>query len=120
VKQSEYGFETALQLFTRGDYEEVLRTAMPHAIAGNSNAQCMISLLYQHGFGVTKDLAEAERWLLLAAKQDNAVAWNNLGTLYAIGGAGLSRGPDVANECYQRAKQLGFDCARPYPPGAAS
>ena len=120
VEQSEYDFETILQMFTRGDYEKVLRTAMPYAIAGNSSAQCMISLLYQNGFGVAKDMAEAERWLLLATEQDNAVAWNNLGTLYAVGGAGLLRGPDAANECYLRAKDLGFSCAEPYPPGAKS
>jgi len=117
VSQSEYDFEIVMQAFTSGNYAEVLRTALPHAITGNSDAQGMVSLLYQNGFGVTKDLAEAERWLLKAAEQNNPVAWNNLGTLYAMGGAGLTHGPERAHECYLLAKELGFDCARPYPPG---
>jgi TPR repeat protein len=109
-----------MQAFTRGDYAHVLRTALPHAITGNSEAQCMVSLLYQNGFGVTKDLAEAERWLLKAAEQDNPVAWNNLGTLYTMGGARLVGGPERAYDCYQRAKELGFDCAKPLSTRAQS
>ena len=61
--QIRYDFEIALEAFKRRDYGEVLRTTLPHAMAGNSDAQCMVSLLCQNGFGVSKDLAEAERWL---------------------------------------------------------
>jgi TPR repeat protein len=120
VTQSKYEFEIAMQAFTRGDYGDVLRTALPHAKAGNSDAQCMIALLYQCGFGVIRDLAEAERWLLRATEQNSPLAWNNLGTLYAVGGPGLTKGPEQARQCYQRAKELGFDCAKPYPPGSQS
>ena len=120
MTQTDYDFEIALELFKRRDYGEVLRIALPHAVAGNPDAQCMVSLLYQSGFGVSRDLAEAERWLLKAAEQGSPLAWNNLGTVYAIGGAGLTKGPDQATECYQRAKDLGFDCAKPYPPGSQS
>ena len=102
--------------FQRREYESVLQVALPCAIAGNSSAQCMISLLYQCGLGVDRDLAKAEEWLLKAAEQGDPVAWNNLGTLYVIGGAGLTNGPEKAHECYVRAKELGFDCAEPYPP----
>ncbi len=116
MAQGEYDFEVVTEAFGRGEYADVLRAALPHAMAGNSDAQCMISLLYQNGFGVTKDLAESERWLLKAAEQDNPVAWNNLGTLYAVGGAGLAKGPEQARQCYERAKALGFSCAEPYSP----
>ena len=118
MTQTGYDFEITLEAFKRRDYGEVLRTVLPHAMAGNADAQCMVSLLYQNGFGVSRDLAEAERWLLKAAEQGNTIAWNNLGTLYAIGGAGPTKGPDRATECYERAKELGFDCAKPYPPGS--
>jgi uncharacterized protein len=114
-----YNAEEVLAAFERKDYEFVLKEALPHAEAGNPVAQCMISLLYQCGFGVSHDSAKAEEWLLKAAAQDYALAWNNLGTLYAIGGPGLSNGPEKAHECYLRAKELGFDCAQPYPPGSA-
>jgi uncharacterized protein len=88
VTQTVYDFEIALEAFKRGEYGEVLRIALPHAMAGNSDAQCMVSLHYQNGFGVSRDLAEAESWLLKAAEQGNPGAWNNLGTLYAMGERG--------------------------------
>ncbi|HYL47037.1 MAG TPA: hypothetical protein VEU52_08415, partial [Candidatus Limnocylindrales bacterium] len=109
--------ETAFAAFERGEYESVLAYSLPHANSGNSSAQCMVALLYQCGLGVRRDLSKAEEFLLKAAQQNDAVAWNNLGTLYAIGGDDLSAGPEKAQECYQRAKDLGFDCAEPYPPG---
>ena len=105
--------------FERKDYEFVFGEAMQHAISGNPDAQCMISLLHQCGFGVPRDLAKAEEWLLKATAQESALAWNNLGTLYAAGGAGLSQGKEKAHECYLRAKELGFDCGYPYPPGTS-
>ena len=114
---SAYNADGVISAFERKDYEWVYREALPHAIAGNPDAQCMISLLYQSGFCVPKDLAKAEEWLLRATAQDSALAWNNLGTLYAVGGPGLSQGQEKAHECYLRAKELGFDCAYPYPPG---
>jgi len=115
---SEYDFDVVMQDFSCGNYSEVLRTTLLHAMSGNPDAQCMISLLYQNGLGVAKDLAETESWLLKAAEQGSSLAWNNLGTLHAMGGDGLSRGPDWAQTCYIRAKELGFDCAQPYPPEA--
>ena len=120
MTQREYEYEIAMQAFTRGDYADVLRTALPRATDGNPDAQCMVSLLCQNGFGVARDLAEAERWLLRATEQNSPLAWNNLGTLYSVGGAGLSKGPEQARQCYERAKELGFDCAEPYPPGSQS
>ena len=117
MPSSAYNPDEVLAALERQDYEAVLQGALPHANAGNSSAQCMVSLLYQCGFGLPRDLAKAEEWLLKAAAQDNPLAWNNLGTLYIIGGAGLTHGPEKATECYVRAKELGFDCAEPYRPG---
>jgi hypothetical protein len=116
VASAEYDAEEMLLAFEEEDYEFVLREALPHAVAGNPSAQCMVSLLYQSGFAVPRDLAKAEDWLLKAAAQDDPLAWNNLGTLYAIGGAGLSHGPEKAEECYRRARELGFACEEPHPP----
>ena len=102
--------------FERRDYAFVLEHAIPFATAGNPDAQCMVSLLYQCGLGVEKNLVEAERWLLKAAEQDSALAWNNLGTLYAICDSGWCHSRARIKECYLRAKELGFDCAHPYSP----
>jgi TPR repeat protein len=111
-----YKSDEVMVAFERQNYEFVLSKALPHAIAGNPDAQCTISLLYQCDFCVPKDLAKAEEWLLKATAQDSALAWNNLGTLYAVGGPGLSHGREKTYECYLKAKELGFDCASPYPP----
>ena len=73
----------ALDAFEREDYQFVLRLAMPAAKDGNADAQVMVALLYQSGLGVNRNVIEAERRLLVAAKSGNAVAWNNLGSLYA-------------------------------------
>jgi TPR repeat protein len=73
----------AFEAFERKDYDSVLNLVMPYAAAGNSDAQTMLALLYQCGFGVERNILDAERWLLQAADQNNPVAWNNLGSLYA-------------------------------------
>ncbi len=117
---AKYDPELAFDTFDRKDYEAVLHYALPHATSGDSDAQCMVSLLYQLGCGVDQDSHKAEEWLIKATEQNSPVAWNNLGTLYASRLPGLSRGPEAAHECYQRAKELGVSCATPYPPADSS
>jgi len=113
---TKYDYELALGAYEGGDYAAVLKLAQPQANNGDPDAQCMLSLLYQGGFGVAQDFRKAEEWLIKATEQKSAIAWNNLGSLYASRLPGLSRGPEAAAACYQRAKELGFDCAVPYPP----
>lgn len=112
----EYNFDSVSEALERKEYESVLQMALPHAKAGNADAQVMVSLLYEHGFGVAWDVLEAERWLLKAAEQDSAVAWNNLGTMYAMRHPELAHRWGDARRCYAKAKELGFNCAEPYPP----
>jgi len=70
---TEYDLHDALEAFEREDYDSVLKLVMPYAAAGNSDAQTMLAVLYQSGFGVERNILEAERWLVRAAAQDNAV-----------------------------------------------
>jgi TPR repeat protein len=114
-----YNPEAVMNAFERPDYDLVKREAFPYATAGYPAAQCMVSLLYQCGYGVERDLAKAEACLLRATAQNDALAWASLGTLYAIGGEGLLQGSEKSHECYVRAKELGFDCAEPYLPGTS-
>jgi TPR repeat protein len=79
-----YNPDEIMDALQGADYEFVLENAMSHAVAGNSDAQCTIALLYEGGLGVRRDFVEAERWLLKAAAQNNALAWHSLGTLYAV------------------------------------
>jgi uncharacterized protein len=112
----EYNFDSVSEALERKEYESAFQMALPHAKAGNADAQVMVSLLYEHGFGVARDVLEAERWLLKAAEQNSAVAWNNLGTMYAMRHPELEHRCVNAQKCYERAKELGFACADPYPP----
>jgi|ERR1700730_1508926 len=113
---SKYDSYDASEAFQRGDFESVLKLAMPHSAAGSSDAQTMLALLYQCGFGVERNILEAERLLVKAAEQGNPVAWNNLGSLYASKCPELEHHWSDATKCHKRAKELGFDRAEPYPP----
>ena len=105
-----------MDAFQRGDYALVLEKALPHAVTGNADAQCTVALLYQGGLGVPANALEAERWLLRATEQKSALAWHNLGTLYALKIPDLKHRWDDAQACWKRAAELGFACAHPYPP----
>jgi TPR repeat protein len=98
-----YDFEHACALLEKREFREVCGYVLPYANAGDSNAQCLMGFLCQSGLGVPSDLDEAERWLRKAAEQDNAVAWNNLGTLL-LGKGETQR----SKECYRRAVELGL------------
>jgi TPR repeat protein len=116
MESSKYIPDNALDAFERKDYDLVVKLAMPHATRGNSDAQTTVALLYQSGLGVERNVLEAERWLLKATEQNNPVAWNNLGTLYASKLPELQHRWSDAMRCYEKAKELGFNCAEPYPP----
>lgn len=116
MESSNYFADDTFDAFERKDYDLVLRLAMPHAVNGNSDAQTTVASLYQCGLGVERDVLEAERWLLKAAAQDNPVAWNNLGTLYALGLPELQNRSSDVKKCYEKAKELGLKVAEPYPP----
>jgi len=116
MESSKYQAEAAMEAFEKTDYESVRKLALPHATVGDPDAQCMLALLYQCGLAVDRNVLEAERWLLLAAKQDHPLAWNNLGSLYASKLPELKPRWENAWACYQKAKDLGFACAEPYPP----
>ena len=119
MDESRYNFELVLDRLSSGDHEGALKDTLPYANAGDSYAQCMMGFLYQVGLGVPRDTGEAERWLLKATEQDNPVAWNNLGSLYLLLCCDSECIPETrekARQCYVRAKELGFNCAFPYPP----
>jgi TPR repeat protein len=70
----DYNWDEVSKAIERADYESALKNAMRHALAGNSDAQCTIALLYQSGWGVQRDALEAERWLLKATAKNSALA----------------------------------------------
>lgn len=112
----EYNWDEISNAIERADYEFVLKNAMPHALAGNPDAQIMIGLLYQCGWGVQRDVLEAERWLLKATAQDSPLAWHNLGSLYFTQLPELKDKWGEGRKCWERAKELGFEYAESFPP----
>jgi TPR repeat protein len=106
MAKNTYDFEYASALTETKDFAKALEYVLPHANAGDSNAQCMMGFLCE--FGPLQDLAAAERWLRKVAEQCNAVAWNNLGTLLLHKGENQN-----AKECYRRPVELGFTMAAP-------
>ena len=59
------------------DFEETKRDAE----RGLAFAQVNLGLMYDTGYGVPENKAEAVRWYRLAAEQGNAVAQYNLGVM---------------------------------------
>ena len=108
MMSNSYDFEFASALLEKKNCGELWRYALPHANAGDPNAQCLLGFLCEHGLGVVSDLDEAERWLRKATEQDNPVAWNNLGTFWAG-----RREWEKSKQCYRRAVELGFVMAAP-------
>ena len=105
----EYDFEVAVDAFAEGRYEWLLSYALPFAERGDANAQCAVAALYQFGKGLTQDGATAVYWYEKAAAQNNGLAWNNLGTIYAGGSAGILPDRLAAKRCYEKAHALGFN-----------
>src|SRR5258706_4262559 len=112
----DYSPEPYLDAIERQDYQAALQIALPLAADGNSTAQVTVAFLYESGLGVERDVLEAERWLIKAAAQDDPVAWNHLGTLYAMKHSELKHRWGEASKCYKKAAELGFKLAEPYPP----
>jgi TPR repeat protein len=67
------------------DYETALQEWRPLAEQGHAEAQVSLSGMYLSGRGVPQDYAEAVKWYLLAAEQDDDHAQYYLDSLYRYG-----------------------------------
>jgi len=74
------------------------------AEAGNANAQFDLGLHYYRGDGVPKNFAEACKWYLHAAEQNQMYAQNNLGHCYELG-QGVSKNLIEACKWYRKAAE---------------
>ncbi len=75
------GFDEAAAAFGAGDYAKALVEIRPLAEQGDPRSQYAMGVLYENGFAVTKDLAQAAAWYLKAAEQGNSDAQFNLGAM---------------------------------------
>ncbi len=77
--------ESAKAAYEAGDYDTAPELIIPLAEAGDARAQHNLGYLYQTGFGVKQDYAEALKWYRKAAEQGLARAQANLGFRYQNG-----------------------------------
>jgi hypothetical protein len=61
-------FQAGLQAYRRGDYATALEELLSLAEQGNPTAQYRLGVMYDSGFGVAQDYAEAMKWYRLAAE----------------------------------------------------
>jgi len=100
------GFDEAAAAFAAGDYARALQETRPLAEKGDPRSQYGMGVLYENGFGVTKDLKQAAAWYLKSAKQGNTDAQYNLGAMYEHG-VGMTVNYPEAARWYRPAAEQG-------------
>ncbi len=89
--------------YNQSQYTQAIPCFTPLAKAGNDQAQTYLGIMYQHGFGTTKDMATAAQWYNRAARQGDQWAYDNL---KAMGNPKLATGKtwaDYKNTVEQKA-----------------
>jgi TPR repeat protein len=79
------GFDEAAAAFAAGNYAQAQAELGPLLENNDPRAQYSMGVLYENGFGVTKDLPQAAAWYLKAAEQGNTDAQFNLGAMHEHG-----------------------------------
>ncbi len=104
-------FDKGMAAAQAGDFATALAEWKPLAEAGEARAQFNMAVLYDNGYGVEVDLAEAMKWFRLAAEQGLAMAQYNLGYMYAAG-HGVERDVTEAAKWYWLAAEQGMPVAQ--------
>ncbi|MBF7728681.1 tetratricopeptide repeat protein [Pseudomonas sp. N040] len=79
------GFDEAAAAFAAADYATAQSELRPLLDKHDPRAQYAMGVLYENGFGVSKDLPQAAAWYLKAAEQGNSDAQYNLGAMHEHG-----------------------------------
>jgi S1-C subfamily serine protease len=72
-------FEGGWSAYEQGDFAQAVQLWRPLAEQGHVNAQINLAVMYEHGYGVDRNLQTAAAWYLDAARQGSAVGEYNLG-----------------------------------------
>ena len=81
------------------------------AVQGNANAQYLVGVMYNRGWGVPEDFAEAVSWYCKAAEQGNARSQFHLGEIYDYGRSVAHDGAEAA-KWYRKAAEQGYAAAQ--------
>lgn len=93
-------------MIIRREFSEDVQRVEPEAVAGNSEAQTALGLLYLTSDELVRDPGVAAEWLERAAKQGNARAQYLLGNLYE-NGTGVPQDFSKAAKWYDRSAKIG-------------
>jgi hypothetical protein len=78
-------FDEGLAAAQRGDYATALREWRPLAENGEATAQYNLGIMYENGWGVPQDPAQAVQWYREAVKSGNIRFILHLATMYSLG-----------------------------------
>ncbi|MEM7026809.1 MAG: hypothetical protein AAF410_01120 [Pseudomonadota bacterium] len=101
--------DTVSEAFSAGRYGEALLMLRPLADAGVAEAIGMLALAYQIGAGVEVDSEKALELYQKAMEMGDAIATYHLGMLYKTGMPGMEPNENLAEEYFQRAREMGLD-----------
>jgi S1-C subfamily serine protease len=76
-------FQSGWSAYESGDHPLAVQIWEPLAEQGHVNAQINLAVMYEHGYGVERNLRTAASWYLAAAQQDSAIGQYNLGLFLA-------------------------------------
>ncbi len=94
-----------------GDFERAVAIWRPLAEAGDPRAETYLGIMYDNGYGVAQNRAEAFRWFELAAGRGFANAQYHLGFMYHHG-RGVQRSQSEALRWYRLAAAQGDPAAQ--------
>ena len=98
------GFDEGMAAAKRGNYRAAYQVWLPLATAGDLRSQYNVAVLYDRGFGVPQDFAEAAKWFLMAAQGGHLDAQANLGFVYEQG-RGVAQNHGEAARWYHAAAE---------------
>ena len=105
-KNYEALYQLALYFHANGDGEHAVKALQLAAYHDNAHAQYSLSCLYYQGNGVEKDMAKANAWVRMAAKNGSPEAMEIVGNNY-FGGFGCASDKEAALKWLQKAADLG-------------
>ena len=92
--------------YERGDYATALKEFRPLAEQDHAGAQFNLGVMYDNGYGVPENDAEAAKWHRKAAEQGDVMAQYSLGGMY-FRGEGVSQNYAEAVKWYSKAADQG-------------
>ncbi|HLJ87028.1 MAG TPA: hypothetical protein VKZ53_09395 [Candidatus Angelobacter sp.] len=101
-----HAWDEGYKHFARQEYSAALSCYERAAAEGNADAALEIGSLYDHGFGVGKDLPLAMQWYRVASDAGNSVAAQRLSTLW-FRGEGIEHNQSEVVNFEERAYCLG-------------